>query len=75
MPSARIFYTAVFDANGDVVDIDVAFHVQLSREETKRTGNERREVLFCGHFPLVRGVVRLAVVSELYGTRESVSVT
>ena len=55
MPSARIFYTAVFDANGDVVDIDVAFHVQLSREETKRTGNERREVLFCGHFPLVRG--------------------
>ena len=71
MPSARIFYTAVFDANGDVVDIHVAFYVQLSREETKRTGNERREVLFCGHFPLVRGVVRLAVVSKFVRRREN----
>ena len=61
VPSAGVLHSVVFDANGDVVDIDVAFYVQFSGEETKRTRDERRYVLRVGYFPRFRGVVRLAV--------------
>ena len=61
MPSAGVLHSVVFDANGDVVDIDVAFYVQFSGEETKRTRNERRYVLRVGYFRRFRGLVRLAV--------------
>ena len=61
VPSAGVLRSIVFDANGDVVDIDVAFYVQFSGEQTKRTRDERRYVLRVGYFPRFRGVVRLAV--------------
>jgi hypothetical protein len=61
VPSAGVLHSVIFDANGDVVDIDVAFYVQFSGEETKRTRDERRYVLRVGYFPRFRGVVRLAV--------------
>ena len=61
MPSARLFYSTVFDANRDVVGVDVSFYVQFSGEEEKWKRDERRDVLRCSYSLRIVRVIRFAI--------------